>query len=1211
MGNIPNFGYRHSGIKPGLKFPLKSQNQENRRQNMRKRSWIAAVLIAALTTGSIFADGGLGKAFAQSYEGNRSTVQNTASPSEILQKEVDKASESNASEDLLLVPFDWEGTSDGYDFHIQAPKGVLPQGTKAEIRIANDGEYHLSKPDQDKHTGKKIDHPVIFDLSFWHEGEKIEPQNGNIKVTVVLDEIILDAEAYAISVSEDEITLLPGRCSESDEITFSIRRSGKYGFCWLTQPPAYHEQQEVDGVVITIDAKAGALPENTVTVITPVEQILTENQIVAFDIQFLADGQEIQPDSEVKVTFSMKELPENAEVFHISDEDKREPVSQSQQKENTIEFMAEHFSVYGIAARAGMSDDPLGNPLPGGTDDGDWQGHYVYYGWCYKGGKRAEHFSFMDHLYDELNFSSLYSWNGKKYIGSTLREPVKWRILNNDGNSILLLSDEILGVHAYDSRINVIPTWEDSAVREWLRDALLPEMFMEEEQALLCENLVTDKVPGIFSDIKDGNDTVDEIFLPSLEDMQNAQYGFPANGDSKARAAKYVNEDYQMNNTANDNSYWLRTRNSAPYGQLIPYHVTAKGDCIAGGIQYDTWNLGIRPMIRLDVENEFLCTSKDEEMLSYGLRFSREEETLAEGQKLTLILETVGLDFDLKKAEWGSSNENIIKVDNQGTITAVSTGTAYAFAHVGQHFAGCKVTVTPEEEVVKYNVVFRDGDKNISSQQVESGQAAIAPELAREGYELSWDKDFSNITSDLVVNAVWKAVGEYKINYILNGGINHPLNPSAYKIGTAVVFQRPSKEGDTFEGWYTTSDFQSGTGISMIPETMSGDITIYAKWAKLSGSTGSEIGGGTNIRQIRYELNGGTNHSQNPMAYQIGTAVKLEDPSRSGYTFKGWYTTPDFKTETQITAITETMKEDVTVYAKWEKRASGSGGGGGGGGGGGSSSSGGGKGSSAAASVNPAHKMSNGVEVKWEQLANGQWRLKRTKDNSYVAGWADIGNKWYFMNENGILTTKESGLEFPEKFYAQQKTGGNCTLFATINLLRSRAFIEGKVNVNTYSAINEESVSPYAWVENGLKSRPFTVTIGTGQDAVWYTVVEQKACSVTENSETKTKAIKELSLEQKKELLKELLLKHPEGIIIYDGEDILPGQDKHAALLTDYDADKGLFYVADSGYQREDGNGTRIYDGYVTRKELKSVSYFGGTGQDEKINSIDTIWLLQ
>lgn len=69
------------------------------------------------------------------------------------------------------------------------------------------------------------------------------------------------------------------------------------------------------------------------------------------------------------------------------------------------------------------------------------------------------------------------------------------------------------------------------------------------------------------------------------------------------------------------------------------------------------------------------------------------------------------------------------------------------------------------------------------------------------------------------------------------------------------------------------------------------------------------------VYRIKYELNGGTNSSKNPLTYRDSEVV-LKDPKRTGYVFRGWYTDEDF--ENQITTIEKGTKKNYTLYAKWE-----------------------------------------------------------------------------------------------------------------------------------------------------------------------------------------------------------------------------------------------------------------------------------------------------
>lgn len=66
---------------------------------------------------------------------------------------------------------------------------------------------------------------------------------------------------------------------------------------------------------------------------------------------------------------------------------------------------------------------------------------------------------------------------------------------------------------------------------------------------------------------------------------------------------------------------------------------------------------------------------------------------------------------------------------------------------------------------------------------------------------------------------------------------------------------------------------------------------------------------------IKYQLNGGTNNTNNKTVYAKGTSVKLYNPTKKGYTFGGWYTDAKFSGK-KITNI-ENIFQNYTLYAKW------------------------------------------------------------------------------------------------------------------------------------------------------------------------------------------------------------------------------------------------------------------------------------------------------
>lgn len=74
-----------------------------------------------------------------------------------------------------------------------------------------------------------------------------------------------------------------------------------------------------------------------------------------------------------------------------------------------------------------------------------------------------------------------------------------------------------------------------------------------------------------------------------------------------------------------------------------------------------------------------------------------------------------------------------------------------------------------------------------------------------------------------------------------------------------------------------------------------------------------EVNVSTTVSKVTYILDGGTNNELNPTTYIEGTIVKLEDPTKEGYKFLGWYLN-----DVLVTTINKEQKGDVELVAKWE-----------------------------------------------------------------------------------------------------------------------------------------------------------------------------------------------------------------------------------------------------------------------------------------------------
>ena len=189
-------------------------------------------------------------------------------------------------------------------------------------------------------------------------------------------------------------------------------------------------------------------------------------------------------------------------------------------------------------------------------------------------------------------------------------------------------------------------------------------------------------------------------------------------------------------------------------------------------------------------------------------------------------------------------------------------------------------------EINQYTVTVKpeNGKADITITQ-DYGTPITAPTLTREGYTFKgWDKEIPETmpAENITVKAQWE-INQYTITFDTNGGSE--IAPITQDYGTKITAPAdPTRKGYTFKGW-----------DKEIPETMPAEnITVKAQW---------EI----NQYTITFDTNGG--NEIDSITQDYGTAITAPaDPTRKGYTFKGW-----------DKEIPETMPaENITVKAQWK-----------------------------------------------------------------------------------------------------------------------------------------------------------------------------------------------------------------------------------------------------------------------------------------------------
>jgi len=177
------------------------------------------------------------------------------------------------------------------------------------------------------------------------------------------------------------------------------------------------------------------------------------------------------------------------------------------------------------------------------------------------------------------------------------------------------------------------------------------------------------------------------------------------------------------------------------------------------------------------------------------------------------------------------------------------------------------ITVKAQWEINQYTITFdTNGGSEIAPITQDYGTAITAPDNpTRKGYTFKgWDKEIPETmpAENMTVKAQWE-INQYTITFDTNGGSE--IAPITQDYGTEITApDNPTRKGYTFKGW-----------DKEIPETMPADnITVKAQW-------------GINQYTITFDTNGGSEIA--PITQDYGTEITVPaDPTRKGYTFKGW-----------------------------------------------------------------------------------------------------------------------------------------------------------------------------------------------------------------------------------------------------------------------------------------------------------------------------------
>jgi len=210
---------------------------------------------------------------------------------------------------------------------------------------------------------------------------------------------------------------------------------------------------------------------------------------------------------------------------------------------------------------------------------------------------------------------------------------------------------------------------------------------------------------------------------------------------------------------------------------------------------------------------------------------------------------------------------------------------------------------TPNIYKIRFNTA---GGTSVSEVSATFDQNTSLRTTTRTGYNfVGWyDKDGVKYESgvwktaaNVDLTARWDAK-EYTVKFDPSGGT---IASTSVKVeyDSTYGFPTPKKRGHTFKGWYSGSTKYENIG----KWTKDGGVSLTASWE-------------ANVYDIILDVNGGKINRDEYTA-TFGRSYSLDTPSRTGYTFLGWY-----KGKTSTTKIpasgTYDYDHDLLLVAKWE-----------------------------------------------------------------------------------------------------------------------------------------------------------------------------------------------------------------------------------------------------------------------------------------------------
>ena len=202
--------------------------------------------------------------------------------------------------------------------------------------------------------------------------------------------------------------------------------------------------------------------------------------------------------------------------------------------------------------------------------------------------------SVYKHVYD--NHIALFKW-----------QPIKWKIIKEDEDKMLLVSDLILDSqdfyvdiredeHLHNGDIGFSNNYKLSHIRQWLNDTFYNYAFTDKEKELILDTDVDNSsdITGVQDNNYSCENTKDKVFLLSYKEAMD---GFENDYERIAKGTDYAKSQGLLVEDDGNSYWWLRSPNCHVSSSSLYVYFDGYINPLAYYEEVDNTSFGVRPAI--------------------------------------------------------------------------------------------------------------------------------------------------------------------------------------------------------------------------------------------------------------------------------------------------------------------------------------------------------------------------------------------------------------------------------------------------------------------------------------------------------------------------------------------------------------------------------------------------------------------------------------